>query len=72
MKYLVAALAIASAAASAAPGSQSPADLRRTLQQYHATRSPAPRELSPGERAELRRQLSDYGQPPLKQPPRRR
>ena len=72
MKYLAAALAIASAAASAAPAAQSPADLRRTLKQYHPTRSPAPRELSPGERAELRRQLSEHGQPPFKQPPRRR
>ena len=72
MKYLAAALAFASAAALAAPGSQPPADLRRTLQQYHPTRSPAPRELSPGERAELRRQLIEYRQPPYQQPPRRR
>ena len=72
MKYLAAALAFASAAAVAAPGSPAPADLRRTLQQYHPTRSPAPRELSPGERAELRRQLMEYTRPPHKQPPRRR
>ena len=72
MKYLAAALAFASAAAAAAPGSQPPADLRRTLQQYHPTRSPAPRELSPVERAELRRQLIEYKQVPHRPPPRRR
>lgn len=71
MKYLAAALAFASAAAVAAPGMPAPADLRRTLQQYHPTRSPAPRELSPGERAELRRQLIEYKQSPYGPPPRR-
>ena len=72
MKYLAAALAFASAAAMAAPGSQPPADLRRALQQYHPARSPSPRELSPGERAELRRQLTEYTRPPHMQPPQRR
>jgi hypothetical protein len=71
MKYLAAALAFASAAAAAAPGSQ-PADLRRVLQQYHPTRGPAPRELSPVERAELRRQLIEFKQRPSRQPQRRR
>jgi hypothetical protein len=69
MKYLAAALALASVAAAAAPPSQrQPVDLRRTLEQYHPESStPQPRQLTAVERAELRRQLSEY-----KQPPRRR
>jgi hypothetical protein len=35
------------------------ADLRQSLRQYHPERTAAPRELTPHERAELRRQLSE-------------
>jgi hypothetical protein len=42
---------------------QPPADLRRTVQHYDSGRAPVPRELTPAERAELRRQLSEFGQP---------
>lgn len=34
-------------------------DLRQSLRQYHPDRTAAPRALSPVERAELRRQLSE-------------
>ena len=62
MKYLAAALALACAGAGAAPARPDPAaGLRQALQQYHPERSPAPRQLSAGERAELRRQLSEQG-----------
>jgi hypothetical protein len=57
---LILALA-ASAGASGAPG-RPPQDLRQALQQYQPAKPPAPRQLSPGERAELRRQLADQGQ----------
>lgn len=62
MKYLAAALALACAGAGAAPVRPDPAaGLRRALQQYHPERSPAPRQLSAGERAELRRQIAEQG-----------
>lgn len=39
-------------------------DLRQSLlQRYHGGSAPAPRQLTPVERAELRRQLTEYGQP---------
>jgi len=38
-------------------------DLREVLQQYHPGSAAAPRQLTPEERAELRRQLSISGQP---------
>jgi hypothetical protein len=68
MKYLaVTALALAGAAAAAAqqsePPAVPPADLRQALQQFQRATVPAPRQLSPNERAELRRQLSEYGPP---------
>lgn len=74
MKYAIAAaFALASLAAAAAPGSPPPPpdiarvqherDLRRTLEQYDSDpRGTArPRQLTPVERAELRRQLSEQG-----------
>lgn len=82
MKYaLAAAFALASLAAAAAPASPEPPpdmarvrhepDLRRTLEQYDGERRGAaqPRQLTPVERAELRRQLSEQGR---SQPERRR
>jgi len=79
MKYLAVALGLACAAASAAPQIPAPGpgpvlavdDLRQALQQYHRDSSATPRQLTPVERAELRRQLSDYGQPPVQRGPRR-
>lgn len=65
MKYLGAVVAFASVAAAAAPPSQrQEADLRRVLQQYHSVSTPPPRQLTPVERAELRRQLSEHRKPP--------
>ena len=65
MKYLAAALALASVAASATPPEpRQPVDLRRTLQQYPADNPPQTRQLTAVERAELRRQLSEHKQPP--------
>ena len=74
--HLVSDLAIAWAAAqAAAPHLQSqapapvppPPDIRQALQQYQrgAVPAPAPRQLTAPERAELRRQLSEYAQPPV-------
>jgi len=77
MKYLAVALGLACAAAAAAPPTPAPGpalavdDLRQALQQYHRDSSATPRQLTPVERAELRRQLSDYGQPPVQRGPRR-
>ncbi len=65
MKYLAAALALATVAAMAAqPTERASVDLRRTLQQYPAESTPQPRQLTAVERAELRRQLSESRQPP--------
>ncbi|MBC5783294.1 hypothetical protein H8N03_10085 [Ramlibacter sp. USB13] len=68
MKYLAAVFALAGAAASAAPPPPHPAlvapDLRQALQQYHRDGASGPRQLTPVERAQLRRQLSEYGPPP--------
>jgi hypothetical protein len=75
MKYLVVACALAAGvpcAATTDPPQARTADLRQALRQYHPGTAPAPRELSAGERAELRRQLSEQGQParrPLKTKP---
>ena len=41
-------------------------DLRQSLHQFRQDGSPAPRQLSPGERAELRRQLIEYRPPALR------
>ena len=78
MKYLAVAFGLASSAASAAPLALPPApapavivDLRQALQQYHRDSSAAPRQLSPVERAELRRQLTEYGQGSVQRGPRR-
>lgn len=62
MKYAVAALLAALAVASVL--AQPPAvgaDLRRALEQYHPVSPPARRELTPRERADLRRQLAEFG-----------
>lgn len=66
MQYLAAALAVVcvAAGASARAGTQPPPDLRRVLQHYHPDSKPAPRQLSPPERAELRRQLREQTAPP--------
>ena len=66
MQYLAAVLAIAcvAAGASARAGTQPPPDLRRVLQHYHPDTQSAPRQLSPPERAELRRQLREQKEPP--------
>jgi len=70
MKYLAAAVpALAWLAVQAAPMTPSwppappPPDLRQAVQQYHPGSVAVPRQLSPAERAELRRQLTDYGRP---------
>ena len=71
MKYLPAALALACASAGAAPRKpprQPPADLRQSVelfQRYHGSLPLPPRQLTPGERAELRRQLSESSKPAL-------
>lgn len=65
MKYLAAALGLACAAQAAPPVQPVSApmppepDLRQSLRQYHPDRTATPRELTPIERAELRRQLSE-------------
>jgi hypothetical protein len=70
MKSLAALLAAVSVASAAAPTqSRPPVDLRQTLQQYHPGSVAAPRQLSPDERAQLRRQLTEATPPPA---PRRR
>jgi len=63
---LLAGLAIASAAHAQQP--QRVSDLRQALRQYHSAGAPRPRELSPAERAELRRQLSEFRQPARRKP----
>lgn len=68
MKYLAACVVAGCAGAAVAvpmPQPQPQRDLRQVLQQYHpgATQPPPPRQLTPGERAELRRQLGEYGAP---------
>ena len=73
MNLLPAVLALASLGAWAAPpqlGGTQPQpqprpqpDLRQTLHQFGQGGAPAPRQLSPGERAELRRQLIEYRSP---------
>jgi hypothetical protein len=79
MKSLAVAVAVlAWAAQAAAPHAQGPAptqppapDLRQALQQARGTApAPLPRQLTPPERAELRRQLSEYAQPPIVVPRR--
>lgn len=67
MKYLAAALALVCAGALADPRRPPPPPtpaLRQVVQQYDAVRKapPPPRQLSPAERAELRRQVIEYGQ----------
>ena len=67
MKYLAACWVLGcAAAASAAPQPQDipQRDLRQVLQQYQlGPKPPPPRELTPTERAELRRQLDEYRAP---------
>jgi hypothetical protein len=65
MKSITCAIVVCAGAAGAAPARppqpESP-PLRQTLQQYHpGATAPRPRELTPVERAELRRQLVEYG-----------
>jgi hypothetical protein len=60
MKYLVAVLAVACGAAGADPATpaRKAPDLRQAVRQYHPGTVPAaPRQLSPTERALLRKQL---------------
>jgi hypothetical protein len=73
MKFLAATFAFAclsasvASAASTAPGEpppQPPLGLRQAVQQYDAGSGAAPRRLTAGERAELRRQLSEPVPPP--------
>jgi len=70
MKYLAVVFALVGATANAAPVAPPspppapPPDLRHTLQQYHGVSGTAARRLTQTERAELRRQLSEFGQPP--------
>ena len=65
MKSLAAVLALASLSAAAAPPEQRPVhDLRQSLRQYHTAGTAAPRQLTPVERAELRRQLTEFEPPP--------
>ena len=65
MKYLATTLALACLGADAAlpqPAVVQPVPaggLRQTLQQYHPSSGSAPRQLTPAEREELRRQLSE-------------
>lgn len=69
MKYLVALLVAGfagpPACAQAATGAS---ELRKALQQYHPAGPIRPRELTPAERAELRRQLSEFRQPARRKP----
>ena len=66
MKYLAAALALVGAGALADPRRPPPQPvpaLRQVVQQYDAVRKMAPpRQLNAAERAELRRQVIEYGQ----------
>jgi hypothetical protein len=73
---ILAALALAAAALPAMAGgphtsSTAPMvvpNLRQVLQQYHPGTTPPPRQLSPEERAELRRQLSESSAPKRRHP----
>ena len=67
MTSLAAVLAFASLSAAAAPPEQRPVpDLRQSLRQYHTLGTAAPRQLTPVERAELRRQLTEFEPPPAR------
>jgi hypothetical protein len=79
MKYLAAAVsALAWTALQAAPTMPSrpseppPPDLRQALQQYHPGTSAPLRQLTSAERAELRRQLTEFAQPAQRAQARRR
>jgi hypothetical protein len=65
MKYLVAVLLSWTGAQAAPPQAPPPPTpgLRQALEQFHPGGGIPQRELSPIERAELRRQLSEFGQP---------
>lgn len=62
MKY-AALLLFAAAAAAQAEVTPRTADLRQVLQQHHPAGAPQPRQLSPAEREQLRRQLAEFAQP---------
>ncbi|HEX7889811.1 MAG TPA: hypothetical protein VF522_10660 [Ramlibacter sp.] len=66
MKFLAVVLALVCTGAGADPRKPQPQPvpaLRQVVEQYDTVRKvPQPRELSPAERAELRRQVSEYGQ----------
>ena len=66
MKYLIAVLAAAACTVASAQPAQRVGDLRRVVEQYHPASAPhpQPRQLTPDERAQLRRQLADFKQPP--------
>lgn len=69
MKYLVALLVVVFAGApDRAPAATAASELRKALQQYHPAGPIRPRELTPAERAELRRQLSEFRQPARRKP----
>jgi hypothetical protein len=75
MKTLAVVFALVGATANAAPPPPPPApppDLRRSLQQYHEVSGTTARRLTPAERAELRRQLSEFGPPPAQPSQQRR
>ncbi|MDB5858687.1 MAG: hypothetical protein JWQ76_2376 [Ramlibacter sp.] len=71
MKYILAVLAAAACVVASAQPAQRVADLRRVLEQYHPASAPhpQPRQLTPEERAQLRRQLADFKQPAATRPP---
>ena len=64
MKHFLAALAALFCASAWAQPAQRVGDLRRALEQYHPASAPQvqPRQLTPQERAELRRQLAESRQ----------
>lgn len=67
MNYLVAALAGASlGSAPAVPPPQQPPALRQVVEAYRPGVVPPPRELSPDQRVQLRRELSQFGRPPAR------
>lgn len=80
MKYLAAVLGVACAAQATPPvqpvsmptPAPAQADLRQSLRQYHPERTAAPRELTPVERAELRRQLSEQSGGRMQKVPERK
>jgi hypothetical protein len=71
MKYFLAVLAAATCAGAWAQAAQRVVDLRQVLQQYHPASAPQPQphQLTSDERAQLRRQLAEFKQPPPRRLP---